>query len=348
MMHCCINCFVDGYLQDIILKLGTTGDCDYCKAKDVPVYDISGTDEISEKIRRLIQIYEPSTRDNARFLWESLKDEWQIFNGEQNQIQALLADLCSQEMEKADKLFVQKVEIPEMCDTDYLSEYGVVSGTTWNVFSEQLKYNNRFHNNLFNADAFASFLSIAVDYCKPKSLFFRARICPNKKGFTKEEMGAPPKGLRRAGRINPDEIPVLYLSNDEETIIYEVRANVYDYVSVGTFQNKRELKLINLSCLSKLSPFQYEGDDLKQFAINRTVFSDIATDIAKPMRRSDTPLEYLPTQFISEFVKSQHYDGVKYRSTIGSGYNIALFNEEDVECIHVKNIEIKDVKYFTT
>lgn len=37
--------------------------------------------------------------------------------------------------------------------------------------------------------------------------------------------------------------------------------------------------------------------------------TELSKEIAKPLRRSDSTLEYLPTQYISEFVKSQGYDG---------------------------------------
>lgn len=94
-----------------------------------------------------------------------------------------------------------------------------------------------------------------------------------------------------------------------------------------------------------MSPFLYQGD-IEQFFVNRKVFQEMALEIAKPLRRSDSVLEYLPTQYISEFVKSQGYDGVAYESTLHSGgYNIAVYDELLLDCLNVKTVEVKQVDY---
>ena len=76
------------------------------------------------------------------------------------------------------------------------------------------------------------------------------------------------------------------------------------------------------------------------------IFSDIAKEIAKPLRRNDSSLEYLPTQFITEFIKSKGYAGVSYTSTMGTGgVNIAAFDEAMFECIAVHVVEVKGIEY---
>jgi len=78
------------------------------------------------------------------------------------------------------------------------------------------------------------------------------------------------------------------------------------------------------------------------------VFQDIAAEIAKPLRRSDSPLEYLPTQYIAEFIKSKKYDGVEFASTIRQGgYNLAVFDESLFECVDVETVEVSEVLYTT-
>jgi hypothetical protein len=87
---------------------------------------------------------------------------------------------------------------------------------------------------------------------------------------------------------------------------------------------------------------------LSRFAANRKVFQELAAEIAKPLRRSDSHLEYLPTQFIAEFIKSQNYDGVVYDSTLRQGgYNLAVFNEDLFECVGVHTIEVSEISYKT-
>ena len=344
-MKCCIDCFKDAHIRDTIEKYGTTGDCDFCSAKNVPEYDISTSTLLSDKIVGLVQAYMISTEEGAKPLKEALKNDWDIFNGDEDEIQKLVIELCSPIIEKNNSIYSEKVIIPQASDDDYLQQYGVVKELSWHQFSESIKRENRFHNNMFNSDAFASFLSVATKNYPKGTKFFRARIADSKAGFAPKEMFAPPVGRRRAGRINPKGIGVLYLTSDNLTALTEVRASVYDFVSIGEFCTKTDLRIVDLSSISKMSPFLYQGD-IEQFFVNRKVFQEMALEIAKPLRRSDSVLEYLPTQYISEFVKSQGYDGVAYESALHSGgYNIAVYDELLLDCLNVKTVEVKQVDY---
>ena len=156
-MKCCIDCFKDSEIREIIHKYGTSGNCDFCSAKNVDVYDISNfPNMISDKIISLIQIYSPSQRSDARFLKEVLRDDWDIFNGGAEGIKTLLTALCPLESElDIDKdILVKKVAIEKLHDTDYINDYGVARGLSWAEFSESIKHTNRFFSSNFNADVF--------------------------------------------------------------------------------------------------------------------------------------------------------------------------------------------------
>lgn len=345
MINCCVECFKDSHIRNTIEKYGDVGNCDFCSAKGVKIYDISlKPNPISDMIMSLVQTYSVSDMDEAKMLKESLRDDWDIFNGGSEVIQSLVTAIC--DLNIHNDIFSEKVIIPQQFDVDFLNDYGVVKGYSWNQFSKSIKYSNRFHNEMFNSDVFASFLSIAEKiYCK-NELFYRARIADGNNGFTCDKMYSPPKGKRCAGRVNPDGIGVLYLSSNEKTVLNETRVNAYDYVSIGTFQIKQDIRVVNLSGIAKMSPFLY--DNIEQFAVNRKVFQEMACEIAKPLRRNDSTLEYLPTQYISEFVKSQGYDGVEFESTLHEeGLNLALFDESKVDCISVKTVEITKIQYET-
>ena len=158
-------------------------------------------------------------------------------------------------------------------------------------------------------------------------------------------MGPPPAGKRKPGRINPEGIGVLYLASDEYTALCEVRASAYDYISIGDFVLKRDINVVNLSKLSNISPVIYSSN-IELLAANVSVFSDMAEEIAKPLRRNDSYLEYIPTQYIAEFIKSQGYNGVAYNSAMGTGgTNIAAFDQSLFECKSVHNVEIGKIKY---
>jgi hypothetical protein len=347
-MRCCAECFKDIHIRNTIVKHGVIGDCDYCSHKNVAVYNISATpNPITDAIVGLVQIYSVSDLPNAKPLRVSLHDDWDIFSAGTAMIQTLAVDLCSSVINSDSDVFTKPVAIAQLLDDDFLNEFGVVRGLRWEQFAESIKYANRFHSGMFNADAFASFLSIVVKQYPAGVEFCRARITHNSNGFTKDEMSAPPRGSRSAGRINPEGIGALYLSSDDKTVLNEVRANAFDYVSIGKFKSVKDIKVVNLSGISGTSPFLYQGE-LEKYAANRKVFQEIAIEIAKPLRRSDSPIEYLPTQYIAEFIKSQGYDGVEYASTLRKGgYNVAIFDETLFECMDVNTVEVTKIQYET-
>jgi hypothetical protein len=357
-MNCCVNCFKDSEIINAITAKSTTGDCDFCSAKSVAVCDISDdTNPIAPFITQLVDAYSISDKPSAKLLKQALRDDWDIFTGGVETIQSIVTKVCDRFYPADSDIFNKPVEILALQDSDFLISSGVVKGRSWKEFSDSIKYGNRFHTELFNADAFASFLSMLVTTYPASHKFYRARISPSKAGYAVSEMGAPPQEKRSAGRINPEGVGIIYLSSDAETVLSEVRANTYDYVTIGSFVTSREINVVNLSGFPSISPFQYT-DEIEKFAVNRKVFAEISAEIAKPMRRSDSSLEYLPTQYISEFIKSksfkgQAYDGVEYSSTLRQGgTNIALFIKEGgdmpIECESVETVEVTKVNYETS
>ncbi|UCZ57986.1 RES family NAD+ phosphorylase [Desulfurispirillum indicum] len=39
-------------------------------------------------------------------------------------------------------------------------------------------------------------------------------------------------------------------------------------------------------------------------------------------------MDYIPSQYLCEFIKKHEYHGVMYRSSVGDGVNLALFNPD--------------------
>ena len=74
--------------------------------------------------------------------------------------------------------------------------------------------------------------------------------------------------------------------------------------------------------------------------------------MGKALRRSDSPLDYVPTQYIADFIQSithdgeHEYAGIEYRSTLyDRGYNLAIFDSSLFECVSTETIQIKDLEY---
>ena len=59
----------------------------------------------------------------------------------------------------------------------------------------------------------------------------------------------------------------------------------------------------------------------------------------------DSELDYIPTQFICEFIKIfTNVQGIKFRSSLhNTGSNLVLFNQETMKCRSVKKVQISKV-----
>lgn len=60
--------------------------------------------------------------------------------------------------------------------------------------------------------------------------------------------------------------------------------------------------------------------------------------------RNDHIVDYAPTQFLADAFRQQQYDGIKYRSRVGNGYNLALF---DLDPVAIVSRELHHVKALT-
>lgn len=68
----------------------------------------------------------------------------------------------------------------------------------------------------------------------------------------------------------------------------------------------------------------------------------ISSDLSKPIRRYDSSFEYIPTQFICEYMRYEiGLDGIKYYSALRpKEVNIVIFDPSKMECIDVKQIQV--------
>lgn len=166
-----------------------------------------------------------------------------------------------------------------------------------------------------------------------------------------DKMGAPPIEYTTDGRANAKGIRCLYLGDSAETTIYETRAGAYDFVTVGKFKLKKDIIVVDLKRINQISPFIEELDCL-EYAINKEHLNKINNEMGRIMRRSDSALDYIPTQYITDFVKSithnevAEYAGIEYKSVMHeNGYNLAIFNPELFECIDTKTYKINMIDY---
>lgn len=291
-MFCCSNCFADAEIKAIINGNKKTGDCDFCGKHNVPVYEIGKDTTIAELLDGLLDIYSPVSelpdgfpRGQTDLIKNILYNNWNIFSVKPDIIYRLITKICSSRYEDQPELFDSPVGIKQSQDRDYLEENSILKNNCWSDFVEGIKRKNRFHSDYINTERLFTFLRCAVKTHRKGETLYRSRICHDEKGYRRTEMGPPPDDKARGGRVNPVGISILYLADEKETTLYEIRAGVYDYVTVGSFKLLKDIEVINLANIDRISPFigiDY-GFDLTQYAVNIEHLKMIAQEIAKPL-----------------------------------------------------------------
>lgn len=176
------------------------------------------------------------------------------------------------------------------------------------------------------------------------------------------EMGPPPKHIAKAGRLNSEGIPYLYLSTKIDTAVAEVKPWIGSELTIGFFKVLSDLKIVDTSDDKSKHPlFLYEfvnqnGEviDIKKRSIEsytsiekeEYIWSDINSAYSRPISPNDSPLKYLPTQYLSEKLKIEGYDGIAYKSSLNQGgHNITLFDPEKAKCVGCRMFDIEQIKY---
>lgn len=366
-----IDCFHDEILRSIIRMEGQKGNCDIQCVNNTLVYDteISQQADLQVNLSQLLGLYATKEElsglypykhiDERELDWieRQIKNEWHVFAVGPDDIRRILLAVCADEYNEVSPIFSQPVALRAWHD-DKMRQRGCLTyNGQWKDFTESLKYENRFHQDIGMIQrgrvAPKINLQILKELLESESLcvslegqrLYRARIAKKIK-FSPDEMGAPPAKLARAGRLNPEGISYLYLADSVETSLAEVRARAHDDVCIGRFGHSGRLRFVDFSKINVISPFAGTSFDLDWFAVNMKILNHIARDVEKTMRRQDSLLEYLPSQFIAEFIKSLGFDGIRFRSTLhNGGMNYVVFHEDVMTCDSVEMLHVNELDY---
>jgi len=318
-MLCCANCIGDRGLRKQIIPIHSTvsGTCSYCASKNEPLVDPAN---LRNYFELLTNIY--SRNDSGKTLVEWLKDDWNLFTHQSMDIahsQKLLTDILD------DEIIVHENFVPsDLCQTNRL--------TVWEKLRNELMYENRF------------FLQTEVDEVRLRGLlshllldsdevletWYRARMQRSEAIYAVTDMGAPPKRLASQGRANPAGIPYLYLASTPNTAVSEIRPHTGEFASVADFSISRDLKIVDLrNPVSTVSPFLLS--DEREIALLRgdiEFLVHLGGELTRPVLPHAVAIDYIPSQYLCEFIKKFGYHGVAYKSSVGDGFNLALFDTE--------------------
>lgn len=356
----CNECFNDIQIRSIIESENIRGTCPICGKKNVFLYNSEKNTSLLEIFNDLILIYTPQEqlpsdypKSEIHMLADELKNQWNIFSEHlsSKEIYDIIKVISPDLYKISPNLFNAPIGVPEKYDISCLKEHSILNGNKWSDFVENIKYNNRFHTQMLNTEKLSTYLSyLRKDYKKGK-VMFRGRLCNRDALFKPKDMGAPPKQFAREGRANSNGISRLYLADSAETCIHEIRAGAFDTISIGKFKLLENTAVVDFKKLNKFSPFNGDFDFLEYF-LNKPVLQQIDEEMGRSVRSSDNHLDYIPTQYLCDFIKTleyepgKYYSGVEYTSTLNSsGYNLAIFYPQLFTCTNVTCYTINALKY---
>ena len=76
-----------------------------------------------------------------------------------------------------------------------------------------------------------------------------------------------------------------------------------------------------------------------------TVWAQIDKAFARPVTPRDDSADYVPTQVLAEFFRANGFDGIGYRSSLGAGHNIVLFDIDAVELTTRLLLELRSMNF---
>ena len=333
MQLVCKKCFSDKELIGFIVSQGKIGNCDCCKSETIETIELIELLDFFKEVFDNFQI-----KAEGKSLISLIQGNWNLFSN----------------LECGHKILNEALNQTQsaISNSDDLVEFSneiLENINYWSILKEQLKWERRYFTNIDRLTedlGWDSFFESKTTVSRDE-IFYRARLHQNSEEdiIPMNKMSSPPAQYASAGRANPIGIPYLYLSDNEETILYEVRASFLDEISVGTFTKNEEYQNeIIISDFTEI-PTLYHPNGVNRKIKSTLLKQLISRDLSKPMRRYDSELDYIPTQFICEFIKTfTNVQGIKFRSSLHNvGCNLVLFNQDTMKCRSVKKVQISNV-----
>jgi hypothetical protein len=329
MKLCCGNCIGDRVITEQVIPtkaVSGKGSCSYCGSKDVELIEPHLLKDYFESVIGTIYTLD----DNGKDLLKCLMEDWNMFNNKVMD-EKIIKDLF--DCIWGDQSWMHSKYRP-------INEGGTKNLDQWEKFKENIKYKNRFFLDKELDDILNTLFAALAISSKDILFWFRARI-QETDPIPLNKMGAPPKNISTHGRANPVGIPYLYLASSCETAISEIRPHTGQLVCVAIFCIFETLTLIDLrNPKSTASPFMDNADDRLIVRNNIPFMAYLGNELARPVLPNFAAIEYIPSQYLCEFIKQLGYDGVIYNSSVGDGFNLALFDEKNSIAKSVSQYEI--------
>ncbi|ETU98898.1 hypothetical protein IPC442_07410 [Pseudomonas aeruginosa] len=318
MTRCCVRCFQDSVIVAKITSEDEISRCSYCGNNQVSCIDPS---RLSEKI----ELFTYGLRESENgYSFSEILSLYGIFSEQVRDRNILINDIFG----------------PGSAEKRYSFDFNIASYTEqWDEFKLELKHKNRFfpkatiHSSLFSRltpNSTDAVLFQLLEQLKipinQRDSFYRARV--SEKPLNANEMGCPPPDLVTGGRANPIGIPYLYVADTLTTCISEVRPSNSTCVHVSQVAPTQELSVLDLTSPRMLCSASAFGEEQLPTVLGFLSLLELfSAELSKPVRPENGNLEYIPTQFLCEFIKSEaKFDGLIFNSSFGDGKNYVFFD----------------------
>lgn len=227
-----------------------------------------------------------------------------------------------------------------------MSEIKVLELDYMHSLAERIKASSdsqAIRNDIQYALDFYSIINFDFKYENP---FFRARITNDGRPFTcTSEIYYPPHNVAKAGRLNENGSPALYLSLTCDVALAEVKAKEGDIVQVSAFRTKRENEGIRVALIGEKYKSVKGGNQFLSKEVADT-YSDLVKRMSLDDRRmalaylySDMFFDeiitnpnaheknYIHSRIMADLIfnRNKYIDGIMYYSIASNnGMNIAL------------------------
>ncbi|WP_437396651.1 RES family NAD+ phosphorylase [Flagellimonas lutimaris] len=322
-MEVCPSCFADTELKAFISASTTIENCKVCNAQNQPTMDLK---ELMDFFQELMDNYTPV--DSGDSIKNKIQGNWSFFSD--HQVAETILNYLLPKLNTS----IHNANTP----VDYIQEITNNYGY-WETLKHELKWSHRFLSNLdqlleLGWDGFFN-----TQYrLTSNTTLFRARVHHRSgdQAYNHSEMYAPTRDYAKGGRANPLGIPYLYLCDNQETVLYEVRASYLDELSIASFKLKQNNEFVNIVDFTEDTPL-FQPEMIQETIMGKLLREKVSKDLSKPMRRYDSEIEYIPTQYICEFIRIYTgASGVRFASSLHpSGKNIVIFNQDLLDCTQV-------------
>jgi len=337
MDRVCVNCFSEREIKAFITAQNLKGHCECCGSSDV---DTIETTELYDFFSELFSNFKKAV--DGETLKAKIQGYWTFFSSLDN-----AAKIINYIINEIDTDFASADEKVDFSNDIYDNI------NYWDILKHQLMWETRYLTDvgyLTEDLGWDSFFGGQIILGRGSQLY-RARLHhnSNEQPYKEQEMFCPDRAKSTAGRANASGIPFLYLSDNEETILYEIRASFLDEVSIGVFTINDNYDQTVLIADFTENPTVFHPSKVSEKIKAMLLKQKISNDLSKPMRRYDSELEYVPTQFICEFIKVYTgVHGIKFRSSLHTtGNNVVIFNQDIMQCREVNQVKVQKVKINT-